>query len=189
MPGSVNKKSKGKDELEQNGPRVQAGTESPGHEKDSLQRSPAPEAAGDDRQAEFLGFMLTNEEYALDILEIKEIIRPQAITLVPRTPDYLSGIITLRGVIVPVFDLRRRLGMPEAEQGPKTRIVVVYRGDEFAGLIVDSITQVMRVDMNAVEPPPPTIAVVEAEFIKGVTRYLERLVILLNLNRVLDVTS
>lgn len=136
---------------------------------------------------EFLGFMLADEEYALDILEIKEIIRPQTITTVPRTPEYLRGIITLRGVIVPVFDLRRRLGLRESEEGPGTRIVVVYWEEEFAGLIVDSITQVMRVAVGSIEPPPPTIGLVEAEFIRGVTRHQERLVILLNLKRVLDI--
>jgi purine-binding chemotaxis protein CheW len=136
-----------------------------------------------------LGFMLADEEYALDILEIKEIIRLQTITAVPRTPDYLKGIITLRGVIVPVFDLRRRLGLDEAGHGQHTRIVVVYRGGEFAGMIVDSITQVMRVGVKEIEPPPPTIGTVEAEFIKGVTRCQERLIILLNLARVLDVRS
>lgn len=138
---------------------------------------------------ELLGFMLADEEYALDILEIKEIIRLQTITPVPRTPDYLKGIITLRGVIVPVFDLRSRLGLKEAEHGPRTRIVVVYRGDEFAGMIVDSITQVMRVSEDRIEPPPPTIGTVEAEFIKGVTRHQERLIILLNLSRVLNVKA
>jgi purine-binding chemotaxis protein CheW len=138
---------------------------------------------------ELLGFMLDDEEYALDILEIKEIIRLQTITSVPRTPGYLKGIITLRGVIVPIFDLRSRLGLKEAEHGPRTRVVVVYRGDEFAGMIVDSITQVMRVSEDRIEPPPPTIGTVEAEFIKGVTRHQERLIILLNLSRVLDVKA
>jgi purine-binding chemotaxis protein CheW len=152
----------------------------------------ADEDAGtavDSHQAEFLGFMLADEEYALDILEIKEIIRLQDITVVPRTPGYLKGIITLRGVIIPVFDLRCRLGLDEAEHDSRTRIVVVYRGEEFAGLIVDSITQVMRVDLDAIEPPPPTIGIVEAEYIKGVTHIGERLIILLNLARVLDVNS
>jgi purine-binding chemotaxis protein CheW len=147
------------------------------------------EPSADGRYAEYLGFMIADEEYALDILEIKEIIRLQNITVVPRTPEYLKGIITLRGVIVPVFDLRRRLGLDEAEHSAKTRIVVVYRGEEFAGLIVDAITQVMKVDLEAIEPTPPTIGVVEAEYIKGVTHHRDRLVILLNLARVLDVTS
>jgi purine-binding chemotaxis protein CheW len=147
------------------------------------------EVSGPERTVELLGFMLSDEEYALDILEIKEIIRPQALTSVPRTPEYLKGIITLRGVIIPLFDLRRRLGLKETAEGSRTRIVVVYQGEEFAGLVVDSITQVMRVRVDGIEPPPPTIGVVEAEFIKGVTRHQERLVILLNLRRVLDVKA
>jgi purine-binding chemotaxis protein CheW len=147
------------------------------------------EGEGSADKTELLGFMISDEEYALDILEIKEIIRLQTITPVPRTPGYLKGIITLRGVIVPIFDLRRRLGLKEREHGPLTRIVVVYRGEEYAGLIVDSITQVMRIGAEQIEPPPTTIGVVEAEFIRGVTRHQERLVILLNLSRVLDVTA
>jgi purine-binding chemotaxis protein CheW len=147
------------------------------------------EVSGPEETVELLGFMLSDEEYALDILEIKEIIRPQAVTSVPRTPEYLKGIITLRGVIVPLFDLRRRLGLKESVEGPGTRIVVVYQGEEFAGLVVDSITQVMGVKVDGIEPPPPTIGTVEAEFIKGVTRHQERLVILLNLSRVLDVND
>lgn len=142
---------------------------------------------GEGQRVELIGFMLSDEEYALDILEVREIVRPRRITPVPRTEDYLRGVITLRGVIVPVFDLRLRLGLGEALEGPNTKIIVVYRGEECAGLIVDSITQVMRVAVAGIEPPPPTIGAVEGEFIGGVTRHRERLVILLNLNRVLDV--
>jgi len=140
-------------------------------------------------QVELLGFMLSDEEYALDILEIKEIVRYQPVTPVPRSPAWLKGIVTLRGVIVPVFDLRSRLGLEEIEHGPDTRIVIVYRGEEYAGLIVDGITQVMRVEAAAIEPPPGTIGTVEAEFLRGVTRFRERLVIILNLPRVLDVSA
>jgi purine-binding chemotaxis protein CheW len=147
------------------------------------------EAAVAEDQVELLGFMLSDEEYALDILEIKEIVRLQPVTAVPRSPSWLKGIVTLRGVIVPIFDLRSRLGLTEIDHGPDTRIVVVYRGEELAGLVVDGITQVMRVGTCGIEPPPPTIGVVEAEFLRGVVRFRDRLVILLNLARVLDVTA
>ena len=138
-------------------------------------------------QVELLGFMLSDEEYALDVLEIKEIVRLQAITSVPRSPVWLKGIMTLRGVIVPVFDLRSRLGLAEIEHGADTRIIIVYRGEEYAGLIVDRITQVMRLPVAAIEPPPQTIGHVEAEFLRGVARFRDRLVILLNLTRVVEV--
>jgi purine-binding chemotaxis protein CheW len=145
--------------------------------------------AGSESQIELLGFMLSDEEYALDVLEVKEIVRLQTITAVPRSPAWLKGIVTLRGVIVPIFDLRSRLGLAEIEHGADTRIVIVYRGEEFAGLIVDSITQVMRLPAESVEPPPQTIGVVEAEYLRGVVRYRDRLVILLNLPRVVEVSS
>jgi purine-binding chemotaxis protein CheW len=148
---------------------------------------PGPESApGADAQIELLGFMLSDEQYALDILEVKEIVRLHAITPVPRSPSWLKGIMTLRGVIVPIFDLRSRLGLAEIEHGPETRIVVVYRGEELAGLIVDRITQVMRLPADAVEPPPQTIEQVEAEYLRGVLRFRDQLVILLNLPRVVE---
>jgi purine-binding chemotaxis protein CheW len=137
-------------------------------------------------QIELLGFMLADEQYALGILEVKEIVRLHAITPVPRSPDWLKGIVTLRGVIVPIFDLRSRLGLAQIEYGPETRIVVVYRGEELAGLIVDRITQVMRLPLEAIEPPPQTIGLVEAEYLRGVARFRDHLVILLNLPRVVE---
>jgi len=137
-------------------------------------------------QIELLGFMLSDEQYALDILEIKEIVRLHAITQVPRSPPWIKGIVTLRGVIVPIFDLRSRLGLAQIEHGPETRIVVVHRGEEFAGLIVDSITQVMRLPVEAIEPPPQTIGPVESEYLRGVARFRDQLVILLNLPRVVE---
>ena len=140
----------------------------------------------DETQAELLGFMLADEEYALDVLEVREIIRLQPITAVPRSVDWILGIVTLRGVIVPIFDLRRRLGLPPGEAGPETRIVVAARGGEPAGLVVDRITQVLRVPHDRVEPPPHTIATAEAEYLRGVARLEDRLVILLNLARVLE---
>jgi len=155
--------------------------------RDTADQAPAPGSApGGDAQIELLGFMLSDEQYALDILEIKEIVRLLAITPVPRSPPWLKGIVTLRGVIVPIFDLRSRLGLAEMEPGPDTRIVVVYRGEEFAGLIVDGITQVMRLPVETIEPPPQTIGQVEAEYLRGVVRFRDQLVILLNLPRVVE---
>src|SRR5512137_1893862 len=155
--------------------------------REAADRTPVPGSApGADVQLELLGFMLSDEQYALDILEIKEIVRLHAITPVPRSPPWLKGIVTLRGVIVPIFDLRSRLGLAEIEHGPDARIVVVYRGEEFAGLIVDRITQVMRLPADAIEPPPQTIGSVESEYLRGVARFRDHLVILLNLSRVIE---
>ena len=158
--------------------------------RESADRAPATGSATEgEAQIELLGFMLSDEQYALDILEVKEIVRLHAITPVPRSPPWLKGIVTLRGVIVPIFDLRSRLGLAEIEHGPETRIVVVYRGEELAGLIVDRITQVMRLPVEAIEPPPQTIDQVEAEYLRGVARFRDQLVILLNLSRVVEAGS
>ena len=158
--------------------------------REVVDRAPAPgPAPGAEVQVELLGFMLSDEQYALDILEVKEIVRLHAITPVPRSPAWIKGIVTLRGVIVPIFDLRSRLGLAEIEYGPDTRIVVVYRGEELAGLIVDSITQVMRLPVEAIEPPPQTIGQVEAEYLRGVARFRDQLVIMLNLPRVVEAAT
>lgn len=155
--------------------------------REAADRVPAPASAtGADDQIELLGFMLSDEQYALDILEVKEIVRLHAITPVPRSASWLKGIVTLRGIIVPIFDLRTRLGLAEIEHGPDTRIVVVYRGEEYAGLIVDRITQVMRLPVATIEPPPQTIGLVEAQFLRGVVRFRDHLVILLNLVPVVE---
>jgi len=156
--------------------------------RETADRAPAS-APGADEQIELLGFMLSDEQYALDILEVKEIVRLHAITPVPRSAPWLKGIVTLRGIIVPIFDLRTRLGLAEIEHGPDTRIVVVYRGEEYAGLIVDRITQVMRLPLEGIEPPPRTIGLVEAEYLRGVARFRDQLVILLNLPRVVEAAS
>jgi len=155
--------------------------------RETGERATAPGSApGAEAQIELLGFMLSDEQYALDILEIKEIVRLHTITPVPRSPPWLKGIVTLRGVIVPIFDLRSRLGLAEIEYGPETRIIVVYRDEEFAGLIVDRITQVMRLPVEAIEPPPQTLGPVEVEYLRGVVRSRDQLVILLNLPRVVE---
>jgi len=136
---------------------------------------------------EILGFLLADEEYAVDVLEVREIVRLRPITAVPRSPEWIRGIVTLRGVIVPIYDLRRRLGLAGAEPGTDARIVVVTRGEELAGLVVDAITQVIRVPAERIEPPPQTIGEADAEYLRGVVRLDERLVILLDLARVLEI--
>ncbi len=120
---------------------------------------------------EFLSFMLGREEYALPLARISEIIKPRTVTEVPRCPDFVLGIISLRGVIIPVFDLAAKLKFGNVGWERSARIVIVRRSDgELVGLFVDSVRDVVRVLPDDIEPPPPALAGVEAQFLDGVGR-------------------
>lgn len=134
---------------------------------------------------EYLAFRLGSEEYAVKVEDVREIIRLQKITDVPRAPGYVRGIISLRGVIIPVFDIKKRLGFEETGHTRATRIVVVAEEGMPQGIIVDKVTGVVRFPVKTVEPPPAVIGGVEAEYIHGVGRIGDRLLILFNTGRVL----
>ncbi len=144
--------------------------------------------AEEEESLQLLTFMVGKEEYALDIMDIKEIIRPKEPTEIPRTPSYILGILSLRGVIIPVYDMRLRLAEGDrSEVTRSSRIVVVRHGDNLYGLLVDSVVQVMTLLVHQIEPPPDVISGVDAEYLLGVGKVGERLIILLNLQRLLAV--
>jgi purine-binding chemotaxis protein CheW len=144
--------------------------------------------AEEEESLQLLSFMVGREEYALNIMEIKEIIRPKEHTEIPRTPSYILGILSLRGVIIPVYDMRLRMGEDgRSEVTRSSRIVVVRQGENLYGLLVDAVVQVMTMLVRDIEPPPDVISGVDAEFLMGVAKVGERLVILLNLPRLLAV--
>jgi purine-binding chemotaxis protein CheW len=143
----------------------------------------------EEEQLQLLTFQLGGEEYALNIMDIKEIIRPKEATEVPRTPDYILGIFSLRGTIIPVFDVSLRLGLPQGERGPQNRIVVVRSQEHFFGLHVDSVVQVLDIPLSKIEPPPEILGGVEGEFLRGIGRIDDRLIILLNLGRILKLDA
>lgn len=132
-------------------------------------------------------FKLANEEYAVDIGAVQEIVRMSSITRVPRAPSFVEGVVNLRGKIVPVIDLRLRFGLANVEATKSTRIVIVQVAGKTVGLIVDSVREVLRLDSEAVSPPPEMVASgVDAAFFKGVGQLGERLIILLDLQRLLS---
>ena len=137
--------------------------------------------------SQYLAFHLDAEEYALDIKQISEIIKVREFTEIPRSPEYVLGIISLRGVVVPVFDLRCRLNLGAAEITANSRIVVCRSGDLTVGLLVDKINQVVNLDKDEMEPPPGVLSGLDREMVLGINRYQDRMVILLQLNHVLDV--
>ncbi len=131
-----------------------------------------------------VSFQIGSEEYAVDILEVQEIIRMVELTPVPKAPYFVEGVINLRGKVIPIIDLRLRFGLSAAEQTKETRIIVVDVSRVILGLVVDSVSEVLRVPSNLIESPPNGKQG-GAEFHKGVGRIDGRLLIMLNLNRLL----
>ncbi len=136
---------------------------------------------------QLLAFQLGPEEYALDIARISEIIKPRDYTDIPRVPEFILGLISLRGVVVPVFDLRRRFKLGETQLGAASRVIVCREGDVTAGLLVDSINQVIKLAADRIEPPPAVLTGLDRNLVEGVGRFQGRMIILLNLASVLDV--
>ncbi len=131
-------------------------------------------------------FRLGNEEFSLDILKVQEIIRHMELTRVPRTPDFVDGVINLRGRVIPVLDLRKRFGLPSEDKTNETRIIVVDVDDRTVGLKVDAVSEVLRIPSDTVEPPPAIVTGAESEYIKGVGKLDGRLLILLDVAKILS---
>lgn len=142
-----------------------------------------------DNLIQLVSFTLDKEEFGIDILKVQEINRTPNITRVPNCPDFIEGVINLRGRIVPIIDLRKRFGMKSAEQSKDTRIIVVEVLGRIVGFIVDSVSEVLRVPHSVIDAPPPLVSGIRAEFIEGIGKLEGRLLILLNLEKILSSTE
>ncbi len=140
------------------------------------------------QELQLVGFKLSDEQFGVEILCVREIIRVVSITRVPRAPGFVEGIINLRGEVIPVIDLRKRLNLEGREFDNSTRLIVVELNDQQIGFIVDSVSQVLRVPADAIEEPPEMVTGIDSEFILGVTRIDdgERLLLILDLKRILS---
>lgn len=128
-------------------------------------------------------FRVGTEEFAIPILSVQEINRMMQITRVPQSPPFVEGVINLRGKIIPVVDLRRRFGLEQATNSNDTRIIVVEVGGRVIGFTVDRVNEVLRIEENIVEPPPAMVCGVDTEYVRGVGKLEDRLLILLELGR------
>lgn len=137
-------------------------------------------------EAKFIIFQLKDEEYGVEVDQVRSIERMQHITRVPRTPDFVKGVINLRGVITPIIELRKRFGIKENETTDSTRIIIVAVANMEVGLIVDAANDVADIANNSVEPPPEVVGGIEADYLRGVTKLDKRLLILLNLDKVIN---
>ena len=132
-------------------------------------------------------FSLANENFGLPVQNVREILRAGTITRVPHAPDPVRGVTNMRGRVLPVVDLRLRLGIKEAEVGHLSRVLVVESLGRLIGLLVDSVRQVIRINRKAVQPPPPDVMTNQSDYILGVYHLQEALVILLDVDKVLTI--
>jgi purine-binding chemotaxis protein CheW len=132
-----------------------------------------------------VSFHLGNEEYGVDISQVQEIIRMVEITHVPRAPQFMEGVINLRGQLIPIVDLRARFAMPRIEHTKSTRIVVTEVGTKKVGIIVDSVSEVINIPIEQIEDAPDMISGVGTEYIQGVGKVNDRLIVLLDLTMVI----
>ncbi len=147
-----------------------------------VEQNSVAEVAG---SMQLVSFRLADEEYGIEITKIREIILMGEITQVPETPHYVKGLINLRSTVIPVVDLRTRFGLPEGELTDESRIMVLHVGAKTIGIIVDAVSEVLRVTQDQIAPPPSTVAGLGQEYLTGLVKLEERLLIMLEIDTVL----
>lgn len=139
---------------------------------------------------QFLTFILAGEEYGVDILRVQEIRGWTSATVIPNVPEYVRGVINLRGTIVPIIDLRSRFGMKDADYGPTTVVIVLKiigtNGDRVMGIVVDAVSDVYNVDRQAIKSPPDFGGKLSVDFIRGLATVNEKMVIVLDIDRLMN---
>lgn len=135
---------------------------------------------------QLVSFVLGNEEFGVDILCVQEINRMLQITKVPNAPSYVDGVINLRGRVIPVIDLRQKLGLPRKEHDHNTRVIVVEVNNKTVGFVVDGVKEVLRIPVSITEAPPEIVSGIKSEYIKSVGKLEDRLLILIDLEKILS---
>lgn len=131
-------------------------------------------------------FKLAGQKYAIDILKVQEIDNMKEITSIPNAPPFLEGAINLRGKVIPVLNLGKKFGFDNTEANELAKIVIMDIRGVIMGILVDSVSDVLRISQDLVEPPPPVSSIITTEFIAGIAKLDEGLVILLDLDKLLD---
>ncbi len=137
-------------------------------------------------ELQLVAFFLQGEEFAVDIQRVREVLKLPPITPLPQSLDFIEGVINLRGEVIPVIDLRKRFRLADAAKSEKARIIIVEIDEGMVGLIVDSVTEVLHLNPSAIEPPPRRLAGTRTEFISGVGKLGDRLIIILHLEKILS---
>jgi len=140
-----------------------------------------------DEEFQFVIFGLSGEEFGVDISQVREIIRMQDITPVPKAPEFIEGVVNIRGQIIVVMDLAKRFGLKSEDRSDKARIVVAEVKGNIVGLIVDEVPEVLRISKNRIDPAPHMLETqIHSEFIKGLGKLENRIIILLDVDKILS---
>jgi len=134
---------------------------------------------------QLVSFQLANELYGIEIIKVREIILITEITRIPQTPDYVKGLINLRSSVIPVIDLRGLFDLPNGDLTDESRIMVTQAGGRTIGIVVDAVSEVLRVKRDQIAPPPPTIATLGRDYLTGLVRLEKQLLILLDIEKIL----
>lgn len=134
----------------------------------------------------YLTFGLAGDEYGLEILKVREIVGMMTVTAVPQTPEYVRGVVNLRGKVIPVIDLRAKFNMPAAQDTEESCIIVVDLGTRESGIVVDRVSEVLNVSADQIEPTPEFGASVRTDFILGIGKTGDRVTLLLDIDRIVD---
>jgi len=134
---------------------------------------------------QLVSFMLAKEEYGVEVLKVREIIRMLSMTKMPNTMQYVEGIINLRGKVIPIISMRKRFGLMENENSSQTRIIIMDVAGSLTGFIVDAVSEVIRIHSSEIQPPPTMVLSggIGQEFITGVFNHAERLLIIMDVDR------
>jgi purine-binding chemotaxis protein CheW len=141
---------------------------------------------GDSKNIQLVGFRLDGDDYGIPITKIQEIILMKPVTRVPQVPSFIEGLINLRGVVIPVINLRKRFGMPPREFDDETRTIVLNLHDKTVGCIVDSVTHVMRLSSDQIQPAPTTVLAIARNYISGLANLTDRLLIVLDVEKLFE---
>ena len=155
----------------------------------ALEQTEKPYAGKSDELLRLVSFNVGSEEFVVDILKVQEINRMVEITKVPQAPHYVEGVINLRGKVIPIVDLRKRFNLELKEYDKNTRIIAVDIGGNIMGMVVDSVSGVLRLPSDTIEPAPEIVTGINSEYIKGVAKLEDRLLIFLDLSKVIDMNE
>lgn len=140
-------------------------------------------------EVQLVAFILEGEEFAVDIQQVREVLKMTQVTPLPQSADFIEGVINLRGEVIPVVDLRKRFELSAGERTDQTRIIIVEIEENEVGLIVDSVSEVLRIPEKNIQPPPATVAGTRTDLIEGVGKLDERLIIILRLEKILTTSE